>query len=95
MIFQGEAVNVSVLDGGIAELQFDAVGESVNKFDGRTVVELAKALDAIDAASDVKAVLITSAKPVFIVGADIAEFQPAFAQGPDAVFKLNCYEELL
>ena len=88
MIFQGEAVNVSVLDGGIAELQFDAVGESVNKFDGRTVVELAKALDAIEAASDVKAVLITSAKPVFIVGADIAEFQPAFAQGPDAVFKL-------
>lgn len=88
MIYQGEAVNVSVIDDGIAELQFDARGESVNKFDRRTVAELAEALDAIEAAEGLKAVLISSAKPVFIVGADIAEFQPAFAQGVDAVFKL-------
>lgn len=88
MIYQGEAVNVSVLDDGIAELQFDARGESINKFDRRTVAELAEALDAIEAAEGLKAVLITSAKPVFIVGADIAEFQPAFAQGADAVFQL-------
>ncbi|HEY7772166.1 MAG TPA: fatty acid oxidation complex subunit alpha FadB [Marinagarivorans sp.] len=88
MIYQGEAVTVSVLDDGIAELKFDAQGESVNKFDRRTVAELAQALDAIEGAEGLSAVLITSGKSVFIVGADITEFGPAFAQGPEAIAKL-------
>ncbi|MDZ7924220.1 MAG: fatty acid oxidation complex subunit alpha FadB [Marinagarivorans sp.] len=90
MVFQGEKITVTAvngaLDGTIAELQFNALDESVNKFDRQTVTELAAALDAIEqAGAAFKAVLVTSGKPVFIVGADIAEFGPLFNQGPETI----------
>lgn len=85
MIFSGNSLTVSARGEGIAELCFDAKEQSVNKFDRQTVTELASALDALVSDSSVKGLLITSAKPVFIVGADIAEFGPAFSQGADAV----------
>ena len=61
---------------------FDAQGESINKFDVRTVEELAAAAQAIRGASGARGVLVTSAKDVFIVGADIFEFTALFAQPP-------------
>ncbi|WP_054112940.1 fatty acid oxidation complex subunit alpha FadB [Marinagarivorans algicola] len=85
MIFQGEVITVTKLDNGIAELQFDAKKESVNKFDHQTVLELAAGLDAIESDGTCKALLVTSGKPVFIVGADITEFGPAFNQGAEAI----------
>lgn len=84
MIFKGNAVTVQMLDGGIAELNFDLQGESVNKFDSATVAELDQAITALEGASGLKGVLATSAKGVFIVGADISEFVPLFAAGPEA-----------
>lgn len=101
MVFQGKAVSVKMLDGGIAELCFDNADASVNKFDRATVKELGEATAAI-AQSDAKGVLVTSGKPVFIVGADIMEFgamfaapeaemQAGFAQS-NAVF--NAFEDL-
>lgn len=66
---------------GIAELCFDRRNESINKFDARTVDELRAATDAIRGARrPVRGVLITSAKDVFIVGADIFEFTESFAR---------------
>lgn len=85
MIFQGEVITVTRLDNAIAQLQFDTKKESVNKFDRQTVKELSAALDAIEADGSCKAMLVTSAKPVFIVGADITEFGPVFSQGPEAI----------
>jgi len=38
-------------------------------------------VDLLDDSDDVKGLLITSSKPVFIVGADITEFIPMFASG--------------
>ncbi len=84
MIFKGNAVTVQMLDGGIAELNFDLQGESVNKFDSATVAELDQAITALEGASGLKGVLATSAKGVFIVGADISEFVPLFDEGPEA-----------
>ncbi len=84
MIFKGNAVTVQMLDGGIAELNFDLQGESVNKFDSATVAELDQAITALEGASGLKGVLATSGKGVFIVGADISEFVPLFAAGPEA-----------
>ena len=78
MVFQGKSVSVKMLDGGIAELCFDNADASVNKFDRATVQELGEATAAI-ASSDAKGVLVTSGKPVFIVGADIMEFGAMFA----------------
>ena len=84
MIFEGSAIQVRPLEGGIAELQFDRQGESVNKFDLLTMTELQEALQAIQQAS-LKGLLITSGKSVFIVGADVTEFGSIFAQGGDAI----------
>ncbi|HVT04626.1 MAG TPA: 3-hydroxyacyl-CoA dehydrogenase NAD-binding domain-containing protein [Thermoanaerobaculia bacterium] len=62
-------------DGELATLWFDYPDEKVNKFSSWVVVELDKVLDQIAAMTDVKKVLIASAKPgIFIAGADITEF---------------------
>jgi 3-hydroxyacyl-CoA dehydrogenase / enoyl-CoA hydratase / 3-hydroxybutyryl-CoA epimerase / enoyl-CoA isomerase len=81
-MFQGKSIRVSLREDGIVELCFDAQGESINKFDVRTVEELAAAAQAIRGASGARGVLVTSAKDVFIVGADIFEFTALFAQPP-------------
>ena len=81
MIFKGSAITVQMHDAGIAELIFDLQGESINKFDTTTVNELDQAITAIEKQDDVKGLLVSSAKGVFLVGADITEFIPIFEQG--------------
>ncbi|MEM8661359.1 MAG: fatty acid oxidation complex subunit alpha FadB [Pseudomonadota bacterium] len=78
MIYQSDVLSVKRLDGDIAELNFDSQGESVNKFDRQTVASLTAALDALEAESGIKGLLVTSGKGVFIVGADITEFTSLF-----------------
>ncbi len=85
MIYQSEALTVERLEGDIAELRFDLKSESVNKFDRNTVEALKGALDAIEAESGLKGLLVTSAKPVFIVGADITEFTRLFDADPEVI----------
>lgn len=81
MIYQGNAIKVSQQADGLAELQFDLTGESINKFNVATLDELALALAALQGAAGIRGLVLTSAKPVFIVGADITEFTGVFAQG--------------
>ena len=78
MIYTGKSLSVSLLDDGFAELVFDAQG-SVNKFDRQTVSELDEATQALLAKGDIKGLVVRSAKPAFIVGADITEFTGLFA----------------
>ncbi|HEX4912050.1 MAG TPA: fatty acid oxidation complex subunit alpha FadB [Permianibacter sp.] len=87
MLFQGKSLTCTLLDGGIAELQFNLQDESVNKFNRQTLTELQQATAAIKASSAVKAVVVTSGKEVFIVGADITEFLGLFAQGREQLLK--------
>src|SRR6056297_1129326 len=89
MIYQSDALTVKRLDGDIAELHFDLKGESVNKFNNATVSDLTAALDAIDKEQDLKGLLVTSGKPVFIVGADITEFTAMFGAGKDEILKFT------
>ena len=77
MIYEGKSLSVNLLQDGIAELVFDAQG-SVNKFDRQTVADLDAATQALLNNSDVKGVLVRSAKSTFIVGADITEFTSLF-----------------
>ncbi|KKD58519.1 multifunctional fatty acid oxidation complex subunit alpha [Grimontia sp. AD028] len=79
MIYQGDTLSVRYLEDGLAELNLDAPG-SVNKFDLATLESLNEALNALSQKSDVKALLLTSAKPAFVVGADITEFLGLFAK---------------
>jgi 3-hydroxyacyl-CoA dehydrogenase/enoyl-CoA hydratase/3-hydroxybutyryl-CoA epimerase/enoyl-CoA isomerase len=83
MMFQGQSIRVELREQGIVELCFDAQGQSVNKFDERTVDELGAATKSIRESNTARGVLVTSAKEVFIVGADIFEFTSLFAQ-PEA-----------
>lgn len=87
MLFQGKAIQCSLHDGGIAEMQFNLQDESVNKFNRTVLDELQAATTSLKNHSDVKAVVVTSGKDVFIVGADITEFLTLFAQGREKLIQ--------
>ena len=89
MIYAGKAITVKTLESGIVELNFDLKGESVNKFNRLTLTELRAAVDAIQAHNDVKAVVVTSGKDVFIVGADITEFVENFKLPEEELIAAN------
>ena len=81
MIYQGNALSVARNDGDIAILTFDLKDESINKLSSAVIKELQDAVKAIQAERDLQGLVITSAKSVFIVGADITEFHAMFARG--------------
>jgi len=80
MIYEGKAITVKLLEDGIAELNFDLQGESVNKFNRETLEDLKASVEALQGNSDVKGLVVTSGKDCFIVGADITEFGDNFKQ---------------
>ena len=86
-MYQGQSIQVSKLDGAIAELTFDSKTDSVNKFDARTINELREAVAAIQADGGIKGLIVSSAKDVFIVGADITEFGKNFQQPEEEIAK--------
>ncbi len=85
-MFQGQSLRLTALAPpdaggatGLVEICFDRQGEAINKFDARTLLELRQALVLINAEPSVRGLLLTSAKGVFIVGADITEFDVKFS----------------
>jgi 3-hydroxyacyl-CoA dehydrogenase/enoyl-CoA hydratase/3-hydroxybutyryl-CoA epimerase/enoyl-CoA isomerase len=85
MLYTGPAFSVTALGDGIVELKFDLAGESVNKLSQAAIRDFAAATRAIAADASVKAVVVTSGKGVFIVGADITEFGAMFAAGEEGI----------
>ncbi|MDO4699742.1 MAG: fatty acid oxidation complex subunit alpha FadB [Moraxella sp.] len=83
MIYQGNRISISMLDDGIAKMCFDAQAESVNKFDQATNSEFAQAVTALENTKDIKGLIVTSGKKVFIAGADITEFVENFKRPAD------------
>lgn len=79
MIFDGQYLQCQMLENSIAEVIFNNKNESVNKFDNATLNEWKQLIDLLDQKSEVRAAIATSAKSVFIVGADITEFLSMFA----------------
>ncbi len=82
-LFEGQAIQLSRLDGNILELRFDLRGDSVNKFNKLTLTDLGDAVARIKEEKDVKGLLVTSGKDCFIVGADITEFLAYFQNTED------------
>ncbi len=78
MLYKGDTLTLDWLEDGIAELAFDAPG-SVNKLDTQTVASLGEAISVLEKQPGLKALLLSSRKPAFIVGADITEFLSLFA----------------
>src|SRR5690554_817932 len=85
MIYEGKAITVKEIEGGIAQLNFDLQGESVNKFNGLTIEELGAAAEALKSQKNLKGLVVTSSKDSFIVGADITEFTELFAGSEEAL----------
>ncbi|EIC82657.1 fatty acid oxidation complex subunit alpha FadB [Serratia sp. M24T3] len=77
MLYQGETLHLHWLEDGIAELVFAAPG-SVNKLDTQTVASLGEAITVLEQQTELKGLLLSSAKSAFIVGADINEFLSLF-----------------
>ncbi|EKP3896840.1 fatty acid oxidation complex subunit alpha FadB [Yersinia enterocolitica] len=82
MLYQSETLKLHWLENGIAELVFDAPG-SVNKLDTQTVANLGETLVVLEKQSELKGLLLRSAKAAFIVGADITEFLSLFNEPPE------------
>jgi 3-hydroxyacyl-CoA dehydrogenase/enoyl-CoA hydratase/3-hydroxybutyryl-CoA epimerase/enoyl-CoA isomerase len=89
MIYAGKAITVKELDGGIAQLNFDLEGESVNKFNRLTIEELGAAAESLQNANGIKGLIVTSTKDCFIVGADITEFTDLFAGSEEDLIANN------
>jgi len=86
-MYQGQTLKLKALEDGLVELVFDLDGESVNKFNVQAVRELGEALDQLEQAEGLTGLLVTSAKPSFMVGADVAEFHRVFAAGREAIIE--------
>lgn len=79
-LYQSNGMQLTRLADGVACLCFDNQTQSVNKFDQKTNDEFAQVVDILENTSDIKGLLVTSGKKVFIAGADITEFVGYFAQ---------------
>jgi 3-hydroxyacyl-CoA dehydrogenase/enoyl-CoA hydratase/3-hydroxybutyryl-CoA epimerase len=65
-------------EGDLAILWFDLPGEKVNKFSSTVMQEFSGIVDQLEAATDIKQVIVASGKPsIFIAGADVSEFNKA------------------
>jgi len=80
MIYSGQTLSITRAGNNIAHLVFDRKSESVNKFDHLTVAEFTAALDKLEAETDVVGLIVSSAKGVFVVGADIGEFSALYGE---------------
>lgn len=87
MNYEGQTMRCQTIEDSIAELTFDSKVDSVNKFDQRTLLELREVVDQLQRDSNVQGLLVTSAKNVFIVGADITEFLNYFDSPTEEIFQ--------
>jgi len=85
MIFTGNTFSILMLDEGIAELRFNAADTPFNIFTAAAVAGLSGAIDALEAETNLKGVIISSAKSGFCAGADITEFEALFEAGPEVI----------
>ncbi|SER41434.1 3-hydroxyacyl-CoA dehydrogenase / enoyl-CoA hydratase / 3-hydroxybutyryl-CoA epimerase / enoyl-CoA isomerase [Azotobacter beijerinckii] len=85
-MYNGKAMRLTALEAGLVELTLDLQGSSVNKLDGLTLGELAEVVRLLERhGHEIEGLLIASAKPAFVVGADITEFTAAFARSESEV----------
>lgn len=75
----GNAFEFKVSPDGIAEILFDAKNEKVNTFSVPVLEELEGILDTCATNKDIKVLALKSGKEgIFIAGADLHSFEPAF-----------------
>ena len=78
-MYNGKTLSLKAIENGFVEINFDSQSGSVNKFNQETLGELQEAVNIVEGAENVRGLLLTSGKSVFVVGADITEFTQMFA----------------
>ena len=91
MLFSGQAFQLTD-HNGVLELCFDSQNEKVNVFNRTALSEFAEVLNVIESQTSATGLVMTSAKSVFVAGADITEFLDYFQQ-PDEVLR-NMLDEV-
>jgi len=87
MLFSGTAFKLT-RDSDILELCFDAQDGSVNVFNRAALSEFGEVLSVIEKEVNVVGLMLTSAKSVFVAGADITEFLGYFASPDEVLFTM-------
>ena len=92
-MYSGNTLCLTRLEKDFAELNFNNCNGSANKFDQETLGELEAALGILSSAANIRGLLLTSSKRVFIAGGDITQFKAMFpadkAQFFEAVQRYN------
>lgn len=88
-IWQGAQTTLTLADTGLATLRISQEGAPFNTLGAALHRELAGVVAEVTARSDLRALLLTSGKPDFVVGADIAEFGSLFGQGEAGIIATN------
>ena len=78
-MYQGKTLSLHAIENGFVEINFDSQSGSVNKFNEETLGELQEAVKIVEDTANIRGLLLTSGKSVFVVGADITEFTDMFA----------------
>ena len=79
-MYSGQSLSLNLLDNGLVELVLNQQGQSVNTLNQLALNELTEVVALLQSSAELKGMLITSAKPSFVVGADISEFREHFAR---------------
>ena len=86
----GPTIQLSMAADDVAVLTFDQPGSRANLLSSRTLDELKAHLDTLESRDDLAGVVLISAKDgIFIAGADIKEFGPVAAAGPERAEQLS------
>jgi 3-hydroxyacyl-CoA dehydrogenase/enoyl-CoA hydratase/3-hydroxybutyryl-CoA epimerase len=85
-----KAVQVKILDSGVALLLLDLEGTKVNVLGTQAMTELNQAIDQLSANPEVKGLVIASGKSDnFVAGADIAEIKAIQRQEPAKAYEAS------
>ena len=87
MPMQGQFIQVKTIEAGIFVVEFDREDEAINKFDQATLAELKQAVSVLEQTDGLQGVIFTSARDVFIVGADITEFTQLFSHSVEEIYQ--------
>ena len=88
MLFVGHDLTLG-LEGGIAVMTIDQPGAPFNTVGKTLHAELAECVALLTGRADVTALVVTSGKTDFVVGADITEFGALFAKDEGGIFATN------
>lgn len=78
MLYDGKSIQCELVENSIVKVTFNIKESGANVIGSLMMGEFPKAVDAIEACSEKKGVIFTSAKEHFIFGADITEFLENF-----------------